>query len=302
MALAWNEIASSQKPIWIHLDRTSPAAQEWIKGASGLDPHTCEALLQEETRPRVVVGDAGILLILRGVNLNPGSDPEDMISIRCWVEPRRVITLRREKVMAIQDLRDRLTVGKGPIGPADFVVALAGGLVARMSAVVTDIEEVVDDFETRVLENAEKGLRYKLSETRRTTIMLRRYLAPQKDALGQLFGSVCPWLTAVDRSHLREVLDRTARCVEDLDAARERTQIIHEELAARMAEQMNRTMYLVSIVTSVFLPLGLITGLLGINVGGIPGTESHYAFAAVCGLMAVIIVVQVFLFRRMKWL
>ena len=101
---------------------------------------------------------------------------------------------------------------------------------------------------------------------------------------------------------LREISDSTTRYVEDLDAIRDRATVTQEELNGRMAEQMNRTMYVLSIVAGIFLPLGLLTGLLGINVGGIPGTENRWAFTIFCSLLLIIAVAQVWLFKRMKWM
>ena len=101
---------------------------------------------------------------------------------------------------------------------------------------------------------------------------------------------------------LRETAERTARYVEDIDAARERALIAQEELNSRLAEQMNRAMYTLSIVAAIFLPLGLLTGLLGINVGGIPGTESPWAFLIVTVFLFLMAVFLIIWFKRLKWL
>ena len=76
---------------------------------------------------------------------------------------------------------------------------------------------------------------------------------------------------------IREIAERTSRFVEDIDAAKDRAAITQEELNSRLSEQMNKAMYVLSIVAAIFLPLGLLTGLLGINVGGIPGAENKWA-------------------------
>jgi len=94
--------------------------------------------------------------------------------------------------------------------------------------------------------------------------------------------------------------DRLLRFVEDLDAVRDRAAVTQEELSARLAESMNRTMYVLSIVTAIFLPLGLLTGLLGVNVGGMPGEESEQAFAYVCVLMGVMALGLWALFRSKR--
>jgi zinc transporter len=101
---------------------------------------------------------------------------------------------------------------------------------------------------------------------------------------------------------LREVAERTARFVEDIDSARERAAVTQEELNNRLSEQMNKAMYLLSIVAAIFLPLGLLTGLLGINVGGIPGSESKWAFSLVTILLVCLAAFLVAWFKKIKWL
>ena len=110
------------------------------------------------------------------------------------------------------------------------------------------------------------------------------------------------WITDADRAHLREIAERTARFVEDIDSARERASVTQEELNSRLSEQMNKAMYLLSIIAAIFLPLGLLTGLLGINVGGIPGTESKWAFSLVTAVLVGLAIILVAWFKKIKWL
>jgi len=106
----------------------------------------------------------------------------------------------------------------------------------------------------------------------------------------------------MDRTVLREVADRTTRFVEDLDSTRERAAVIQEELAARLAEQMNRTMYVLTVVAAILLPPSLLTGLLGINVGGMPGVDSDWSFAIVVVAIAILGVVEFLVLRWLKWI
>ncbi len=94
---------------------------------------------------------------------------------------------------------------------------------------------------------------------------------PQRDALSTLAIEDLPWLSERDRSQLREATDRITRLAEELDAIRERAAVVQDQLVERRAEAMNHNMMILAVVAAVFLPLGLLTGLLGINVGGMPG-------------------------------
>lgn len=289
-------------PVWIHLDRTKNDSEQWVRQRAGLDPVACEALLAEETRPRSLVVGEGLLVILRGVNLNPGAEPDDMISIRVWIDQHRIISLRFPKLRAVDDIRDSLCEGKGPNGPGDFLVELATRLLDRMSPVLENLDNELDSLEEEVVEAQSYDLRIKLGTLRRQAIALRRHLAPQRDVMSHLQTERVAWLTDLHRARLRELHDRLIRYVEDLDAARERAAVTQEELAGRLSEQMNKTMYALSLVAGIFLPLGLLTGLLGINVGGMPGTNSDIAFMVVCVLLVTLAIFAVWLFRRFRFL
>jgi zinc transporter len=303
--LGWDEVPArlpSSGFLWLHLDYESAVVQRWLSESSGIDLLIREALTAEDPRPRSLVHGEGLLVILRGVNLNPGADPEDMVSIRMWIEPTRVVTLRRRRLMAVDDIRAAIARGSGPRTVGELLVQLADSLIERMAGVVSGLDETIDSIEEAMLVAQARELRPRLSAVRRQAIALRRYLAPQRDVLGRLQSERIDLLEDVDRSRLREIGDRTIRYVEDLDADRERAAVTHEELDNRLAEQLNRRMYALSVIAGIFLPLSFLTGLLGINVAGIPGSENPQAFALVCALLVAFAGFQAWLFRRLRWL
>jgi zinc transporter len=170
-----------------------------------------------------------------------------------------------------------------------------------MGPVLTDLDDRVDALEEAIIEGQMGGIRFELASVRREASALRRYIAPQREAMARLTALQAEWLSPRNRQRVREVTDRITRCVEDLDAARERAQIAQDELTNRLSEQINRNMYTLSIVAAVFLPLGLLTGYLGINVGGIPGEKWEWAFIVVGALLIAFAVIELWIFRRLKW-
>ena len=224
-----------------------------------------------------------------------------MVSLRIWAEPQRLISLRFRRVMAVQELDRRIAAGTGPHDLGALLVGLADGLVQRMGPVLNSLDEELDNLEERILADHSRELRPVLSDIRRRAILLRRYLAPQRDALGRLLIEDIDWVDTEQRRRLREVADRVTNYVEELDAARERAQIVQDELSNRVAERMNRNMYVISIVATIFLPLGFVTGLFGINVAGMPGVETGWAFAAVAGGCALLGLVTLAALKHLKW-
>lgn len=296
------EWTAEKGEIWVHLNYTKADDMAWIEQRFALNPLVFEALMAKETRPRTeVVGD-GLLITLRGVNLNPGADPEDMVSIRIWANDTRVISSSRRQLLSLNDLVERLQAGRGPTDSGDFIVDLIDGLVWSMSDIVDEMEDNVAELEEKIMISESSQLRFDLASLRRQAIAVRRYLAPQREALTRLVSEKVAWLNDSHRLHLREVNDRLIRHIEDIDAVRERAAITQEELNSRHSEQLNNKMYMLSIVAAIFLPLGFLTGLLGINVAGIPGANRPEAFWIFVMFLLVLVIGQALFFRWKKWM
>lgn len=303
--ISYNSVSrqiKNNKLAWVHMDANHPDTRPWLeKETSYLDNFIIEALLAEETRPRMTQIKDGILLILRGVNLNENSDPEDMVSIRLWVDKHRIISLRKRKLKAVRDIEEKIQVGKGPKDAGQFVCMLAARLFERMEPVLMRLDEETDDIEEQVLEEPDSSLRESIINIRKKAIIFRRYMAPQRDAIGQLRMSDISWLDENHKRHLQESYNHVTRYVEDLDAIRERAQIVKDELSNMLTDKLNKNMYVLSVIAAIFLPLGFLTGLLGVNVSGIPGAENTDAFMVFCGILAFIVALQVALFKKFKW-
>jgi zinc transporter len=100
---------------------------------------------------------------------------------------------------------------------------------------------------------------------------------------------------------LREVNDRLIRHIEDIDEVRERAAMAQEELLSQMSEQMNQRTYVFTIIATLFLPLGFFTGLMGINVGGMPGVEGDLGFWIVVAMSVGIAGILAIYFKKKRW-
>ncbi len=305
-AVDWAGVRAWQpggNPLWMHLDYACEDARTWMAEESGLDQVTRDALLADDPRPRALpVGD-GLLVIVRGVNHNAGADPEDMISLRFWVDGHRLITLRHRRVLASQALGERVQRGTGPRNTGEMMVALLDHIHQRIGETVDRIDDAADTMEAEVITVGGDGveLRRNLAELRRQAIAIRRHIAPQREMLAALQIEPARWLGPDHRASIRECSDRLIRSIEELDAARDRALVTQEELANRLSEMINRRLYALSIITALFLPLSFITGMLGVNLGGIPGTHWKWGFLVLCGSMIGLVGVQLWYYRRKRW-
>lgn len=290
---------SSARYRWLHFDFHEAGVRDWIEAET--DPLVAEALTREDTRPRCTPHGDGMIIILRGVNLNPNSEPEDMVSIRLFVTHDRIISTRIRKLMAVTRLKESIEAGDAPFDPSTFMALLGKGLTERMDPIVKGLADRIDELEEESLDRT-SGLRTELADIRRATIALRRYVSPQKEALWKLAQGHGDVISGPALAALRETGDQVTRLVEELDAVRERSAILNDQLTDKRAEEMNATMLLLSVVAAIFLPLGFLTGLLGINVGGMPGADYALAFWLVSGLCVGIGAGLLWMFKRRGWI
>jgi zinc transporter len=288
--------------IWVHLNYTEPAAREWLEQQPSLSPVVVEALLSEETRPRVTDIDDGLLISLRGINNNLNADPEDMISIRMWIEENKVISTGKRRLLSVEELSRDICEGNGPTNAGEFLSDISDRLLAKMGPVIEEVEDSLDNLEEEVLLTQNQELRSSLGLIRRRIIALRRYIAPQRDALGTIQLKKTSWLTIDHKLQLREISDHTTRFVENLDSIRDRASLLHEELIGRLSDSINQRIYILSLVAAIFLPLSFFTGLLGINIPGIPGAGDKHAFWIFCLFLLFVMLIQIMIFRRKKWI
>ena len=301
--LGWDDLASQQSgPRWMHMDFTEPETREWLTQQSDIDGYVVRAMLDDDSRPRSLVAGEGMLVTLRGVNMNAGADPEDMVSIRLWIDKDRIITTRRRRLLSIVKLRESLQRGEGPIDAGDFLIKLVCLLEENIGPAIETLDDEIEAAEQAFAEGDVVRYSGEFSGLRRQAARLRRYLAPQRDALDRLSRETDTLLNASQRMAIREEADKITRNLEDLELVRERAVVAHEELLGRLANEQNSRMYVLSLVAAIFLPLSFLTGLLGMNVGGLPGLENPAAFALVSVSMLLMAVGIVALFRWRRWM
>ena len=284
------------------MNALDPATEAYLIDDPHIDTLATETLMAGDSRPRTIPHEDILLINLRGVNLNEGSDIVDMVGIRFFVSAHRLVSVAHRPLKATADIASQLKTQTAPLTTGGFMAWYALTLCERMGPTITELTEQVDALEDQGDSDIENLDRKALADLRRDVIGLKRYLAPQRDALNTLTLQNLKWITERDRLQIRSAADQTTRITEELDAIRERCAVIRDQFTDQRAETMNRNMMLLSIVAAVFLPLGLISGMMGINVGGMPWVESEHGFWYVTAIVTLIGIVQLIIFKILKWL
>lgn len=199
-----------QESLWLHWDRSHPQTQTWLRAESGLSEFCCDLLLEENTRPRLLaLPEQQLLLFLRGLNLNPGAEPEDMVSVRIFADAQRAISLRLRPLRAIEALIEDLLAGKGPKTSAELILCMADYLTDKVELLVGSLSEQIDELEECADAEEHLSLEHStLLHIRRRAASLRRFLAPQRDIYSQLTGTAQAWFVGADSSYWNELNNR----------------------------------------------------------------------------------------------
>lgn len=283
---------------WLHFDLADPALPGWT--AAHLPDIAARSVLQSETRPRCDAYQDGLIVNLRGVNLNPEGPLDQMVALRMWVTAGTIVTVRMRKIYALDGIRRDSAAGKGPGSIAAFLGVLSEELTHSARDAIIGIEQQADDLEDAFEEDGGDPDLSQLQTARRMVIRLRRYLSPQREALMRLASIDSPAFAASPpRLQIQEAGNIAALTNEALESLAHRLVALQDFADAQAARRRERNNYVLSVVAAIFLPLGFVTGLFGVNIAGMPGMDTPWAFAALCGgLLAMGLGSLIFL----KWL
>lgn len=293
-------IAETNALVWVHLTSKEDETKNWLADIAGIPDYIVEALTATETRPRCDQIGEGAFLNLRGRSTETMTMSDPLASVRIWAVAGRVISVARLPLPAID-----LVVGSVKTGlirdPGDLIAEFAAAITTDLDPEVADLGDALDDCEADLDANRIFQLRREVTKVRVKSIGYRRFLSPQRAAIEKLAALPIAWLEDEDRMHLSAAADRAARMAEELESIRERSALMHEALTDLRAEQIDQRSLIISIVAMIFLPLTFLTGLLGMNVKGIPYADQPWAFDGVVWVCAVIALAISAYFIQRHW-
>lgn len=288
--------------LWLHINRSCPDTCAWLRDNLAVPEPTAELLVSDQTRPRAFHEGETLVATLRDLNFNPGSEPEDMISMQVWSDGQRVITLRRAPQQSPNEVRDMLDRGDGPRDAGAMVTQIVELMIDHLGAAVIDINASIDRLED---DDADVTIRERIAEIaeiRRECLALQRHVSPQHEALEQISREAPAWFEGHDRREIIESIARLRRHLDDINISKESAVVLLDELRARTQAIGQEATYKLGVMAGVFLPLTFFTGLLGSNVAGIPWADEPWAFWGVVAACAAITAGIVFAFWQRRWL
>ncbi|MCJ7926137.1 MAG: zinc transporter ZntB [Pantoea vagans] len=299
--IAEDEVIQCEQPCWLHLNYTHRKSAEWLQSTPQIPDTVRDALAGDSMRPRVSRLGDGFMIVLRSVNHNSDARRDQLVVMRVFINDKLIVSTRRRKVSAVDEVLTDLQNGNGPIDCGSWLVDVCDALTDHTSEFIEELHDKIIELEDALLDQRMPA-RGELGLLRKQLIVMRRYMAPQRDVYARLASEKLAWMDDSERRRMQEIADRLGRGLDDLDAGVARTAILADEVASAMAESMNRRTYTMSLMAMIFLPATFLTGLFGVNLGGIPGGEWKYGFSIFCLLLAALAVGVAGYLRKRRWL
>ncbi len=301
LPISETEVVNCERPCWLHLNYAQQGSAEWLQATPLIPDSVRDALAGESMRPRVSKLADGFMITLRSINFNHDSRPDELVAVRIFINDRLIVSTRQRKVAAVEDVWSNLKNSVGPDNAGDWLVEFCDSLTDHISEFIEDLHDKIIDMEDALLEG-KSPQRGQMALLRKQLIVMRRYMAPQRDVLARIASEKFQWMDDAQRRLMQDISERLGRGLEDLDASVARTAVLNDEIDSQRAEAMNRRTYIMSLLAMVFLPATFLTGLFGVNLGGIPGGQWHYGFAVFCGILVVIAVGITWWLKDRQWL
>lgn len=290
--------------VWVHLAQKSQDARNWLLNESEIPASYARAMLEDKVRPRCEVSEQGILFIGRGVNLDPASVPEDVVSLRAWVEDNRIITVVVRRLRSAETIAESFaSEHQRPSSPSELLALLFSQMVNRITPVVAELAEQLDDIQETVIDDDIPIADIKeLSPVRLRAVTLHKYMTPMLEAANALLSAKQIRSSALIVDELTITRDRLARAVEELAAIDSRASVTRDEIISQRSDQLNQRVYVLTVLAGVCLPLSVLTGMLGMNVGGVPLAQTHWGFWITTIGMLSVMGITLGVLRLIKWI
>lgn len=287
---------------WVHLDASNKSTKNWLqKEVNYLDNLVIDALIADETRPRLLRFEHGILLILRGITDNKNIKRSEMVSIRMWIDDERIISIQKRPMKSIFEMESEINTGEKIFNAGEFLCNFLNLTLKDINEYIYSTGEIIDNVEHAVLSTRNMKYRDKIVHTRSQLTVSRRYLVPQKDVILSLKTCQYQWVDDYVLRYFQEASDKIIHIIEEVDEVLMRTKILHDELTHALNEKINRNMFKLSMIAIIFMPLTFITSLFGMNFQKIPWAENPNGFYITCVVMVIITIIQMMLFKRKDW-
>lgn len=272
--------------IWLHINIADVRARQWLETSAPIGVAGRDLLLDDDDHLSLTAEDGALMGVFADFKREFDHGTQDIARLRFVLEGNRLITVRRHALSAIEEARRQVIAGQEFESGELLLEAIFETFAAQVGAMAKELSATLEKFEDRIVDDTVSDKDVKLGPVRRTALRLNRQLS----ALRLHFSA---FVASEDRSVPDDVYAMVERIAlrldtvgRDIEAIQERARILQEEMSTKLANETNRQITALSIMTALFLPATLVSGLFGMNTHGLPFDNSETGFWLALGVGA----------------
>jgi zinc transporter len=274
--------------LWLHFNLGHNASERWLRNTAKLPEPFFETLKEGLHSTRIERDEDALVAVINDVHFDFSFEPSDISTLWISVQPGLVVTARLRPLRSVDKLRAAMKAGDQLRSAAELLERLMRSQADVLVEIVRGVTTRIDGIEDDLLAGKLHHKRVKLGALRRLLVRLQRLLAPEPAALFRLLQYPPGWMAAMDVQELRQSTEEFSVVLRDMASLQERIKLLQEEIAAQVNEDNSKSLFVLTIVTVLALPINIIAGLFGMNVGGIPLSQHAHGFWVVVALIALI--------------
>lgn len=270
-----------------------------------IHPLVLEDVLDTQQRPKFEEYEGGIFLTIQALAFDREAFEIKTEQVAIYAGRGFVVSFQENEDDLFPAIRERIQSGRGKIKKrgADYLAyALLDNIVDHYYVLLDQLELVLSELEEEVLSNPNSKTKQKIHDLKFQSIMLRKMVSPLREAVSRFSKSESPFIDESTGIFLRDLYDHTIQVMDTIDTYRDVMSGLYDLYLSEISFRMNNVMKLLTIISTIFIPLTFLAGIYGMNFDYMPELHWKYSYFVLWGAMVLITAGLVYLFRRKDWL
>jgi len=269
-----------------------------------LHPLLLEDIANTDQRPKLDDYESYLFLVMKVLSV---TDKQDLLveQVSFVIGRNFVLSFQENGTDVFKPVRDRLRGGKGRLrqSGADYLMyALVDAIVDQYFLVLESLGEKIELLQEKVVADPKPETLREVHALKRQLLFLRRAVWPLREATNSLSRSDCPFLHEPTKVFFRDVYDHVVQIVDTIETLREMVSASLDIYLSSVSYRLNAVMRVLTVITTIFMPLSFIASIYGMNFEYMPELKSEWGYPAVLGAMGLIAAGMLIAFRQRRWL
>jgi magnesium transporter len=270
-----------------------------------IHPLILEDILDPQQRPKFETYEGGFFLIIQSLELQQEELEIRTEQIAIYVSEGLVISFQEDDTDFFASVRKRFQPGKGIIrnkGVDYLAYALIDTLVDHYYILMDQLELLIDELEEEILSNPGREIKAKIHHFKLQLIVIRKMISPLREAIHRFSTSESPLIQKGTSIFVRDLFDHIIQVLDSVETQRDVMNGLYDLHLSEISQKTNNVVQVLTIISTIFIPLSFLTGIYGMNFQHMPELEWEYGYFSLWLFMITLTLGLIIYFKRKKWL